>query len=64
VDPAEFGFSSRRTVEFAMDQDQTKFRSVNDAWLESGILADTDDLKVFGKLHEILSAKLRAQNVH
>jgi hypothetical protein len=44
IDPAEFGFSSRRTIEFALDQDQTKFRSVNDAWLESGILADTDDL--------------------
>ena len=64
IDPAEFGFSSRRTIEFALDQDQTKFRSINDAWLESGILADTDDLKVFAKLHEIVSAKLRDQNVH
>jgi hypothetical protein len=62
VDPADFGFSSRRTIEFALDQDQTKFRSVNDAWLESGILADTDDLKVFPKLHEMISAKLRDQN--
>ena len=61
VDPAEFGFSSRRTIEFALDQDQSEFRSVNDAWLESGILADTDDLKVFPKLHEIVSAKLRDQ---
>jgi len=62
IDPAEFGFSSRRTIEFALDQDQSEFRSVNDAWLESGILADTDDLKVFPKLHEIVSAKLRDQN--
>jgi hypothetical protein len=59
IDPVEFGFSSRRTIEFALDQDQMKFRSVNDAWLESGILADTDNLKVFPKLHEIVSAKLR-----
>ncbi len=64
IDPAEFGFSSRRTVEFALDQDQTKFRSTNDAWLESGILADTDNVKVFAKLHEIVSAKLRDQNVY
>jgi hypothetical protein len=64
IDPAEFGFSSRRTIEFALGQDQTKFRCINDAWLESGILADTDDLKVFGKLHEIVSAKLRDQNVN
>jgi len=64
IDPAEFGFSSRRTIEFALDQDQTKLRSVNDAWLESGILADTDDQKVFPKLHEIVSAKLRNQNVY
>ena len=63
VDPAEFGFSSRRTIEFALDQDQEKFRSINDIWLESGILADTDDLKVFGKLHEIVSAKLKDQDV-
>jgi len=64
IDPAEFGFSSRRTIEFALDQDQTKFRSINDAWLESGILADTDNLKVFAKLHAIVSAKLRDQNAH
>jgi hypothetical protein len=63
VDPAEFGFSPRRTIEFALGQDQTKFRSVNDAWLESGILSETDDSTVFPKLHEIVSAKLRAQNV-
>ena len=64
IDPAEFGFSSRRTIEFTLDQDQTKFRSINDAWLESGILADTDDLKVLAKLHKIVSAKLRDQDVH
>jgi len=64
IDPGEFGFSSHRTIEFALNQDQTKFRSINDAWLESGILADTDDLKVFEKLHEIVSAKLRERNVN
>ena len=62
IDPADFGFSSRRTIEFALDQDQTKFRSINDAWLESGILAATDELKVIPKLHEIISAKLKARN--
>ncbi len=49
IDPADFGFSPRRTIEFALNQDQMEFRSINDAWLESGILADTDDLKVLAE---------------
>lgn len=59
VDPADFAFSPRRTIDFALNQDQMEFRSINDAWLESGILADTDELKVVPKLHEIISGKLR-----
>ena len=59
VDPADFAFSPRRTIDFALNQDQMAFRSINDAWLQSGILADTDELKVMPKLHEIISAKLR-----
>jgi hypothetical protein len=59
IDPADFSFSPRRTIDFALNQDQMEFRSINDAWLESGILADTDELKVVPKLHEIISGKLR-----
>ena len=59
IDPAEFGFSPRRAIEFALDQDQTTFRSINDAWLESGILAETDNFKTLPKLHEIIGAKLK-----
>jgi Glycosyltransferase family 10 (fucosyltransferase). len=62
IDPADFGFSPRRTIEFALNQDQAEFRCINDAWLESGILADTDELNVIPKLHEIISAKLKARN--
>jgi hypothetical protein len=58
VDPADFGFSPSRTIDFALNQDQMAFRSTNDAWLESGMLADTDELKVVPKLHEIISGKL------
>ena len=58
VDPADFAFSPRRTIDFALNQDQMEFRSINDAWLESGILADTDEQKVMSKLHEIISSKL------
>jgi len=58
VDPADFGFSPSRTIDFALNQDQMAFRSINDAWLESGILAETDELKVVPKLHEIISGKL------
>ena len=45
IDPADFAFSPRRTIDFALNQDQMEFRSINDTWLESGILGDTDDLK-------------------
>lgn len=58
VDPADFNFSPQRTIEFALVQDQAEFRRVNDAWLESGILAETDDQKVFPMLHKIIKAKL------
>src|SRR6266545_2809427 len=58
IDPADFAFSPRRTIDFALNQDQMEFRSINDAWLESGILADTDERKVVPKLHEIISGKL------
>ena len=58
IDPADFAFSPRRTIDFALNQDQMEFRSINDAWLESGILADTDEQKVLPKLHEIISGKL------
>ena len=58
VDPADFGFSPRHTIEYALAQDQSEFRRANDAWLESGILADTDDQKVFPMLHNIMSSKL------
>jgi len=62
VDPADFAFSPRRTIDFALKQDQMEFRSINDAWLESGILGETDDLKRLPKLHEIISGKLKARN--
>ena len=58
VDPANFGFSPRHTIEFALAQDQSEFQRANDAWLESGILEDTDDQKVLPKLHNIMSTKL------
>lgn len=59
IDPAEFGFSPRRTIEFALKQDQTEFRTTNDAWLDSGVLADTENLKMLSQLHDILNVKLR-----
>jgi hypothetical protein len=59
IDPADFAFSPRRTIDFALNQDQMEFRSINDAWLESGILTDTDEQKLLLKLHAIISSKLR-----
>jgi len=58
VDPADFGFSPQRTIEFALSQEQAEYRRVNDAWLQSGILAETDNQKLVPMLHEILKTKL------
>ena len=63
VDPAAFGFSPRRTIEYALAQDQSEFRRANDAWLESGVLADTDDQKVLPMLHRILRSKIKDSSV-
>jgi Glycosyltransferase family 10 (fucosyltransferase) C-term len=61
VDPADFGFSPQKTIQYALEQDQAQYRLVNDAWLRSGILADTDDQMLFLKLHQILNSKLKAR---
>jgi Glycosyltransferase family 10 (fucosyltransferase) C-term len=58
VDPADFGYSPRRTIEHALAQEQSSFRRVNDAWLESGVLADTDNRKLVPMLHRILKSKI------
>jgi len=59
VDPADFGFSPRRTIEHALNEPQSNFRSINDTWLESGKIEDTDDLKTLAKLHSIIRSKLK-----
>jgi hypothetical protein len=63
VDPADFSFSAKRTIQYALNQDQAEFRSINDAWLLSSILEDTDDRKVFSKLHAIISRKLKPKSL-
>ena len=61
IDPVDFGFSPQRTIEYALTQDQFEFRRVNDAWLASSILAETDDRSVFPTLHKMMKAKLEAR---
>jgi hypothetical protein len=58
VDPADFGFSSDRTIKYALEQDQAAFRQANDAWLNSGVLSETDDGTVLPRLHRIIKSKL------
>jgi hypothetical protein len=62
VDPADFGFSPRRTIEYALGQDQAEFRRVNDAWLASGILDDTDNRRLMPILHKIIRSKLEVNS--
>ena len=60
IDPADFAFSPRRTIEYALQQDQAVFRQINDAWLESGILAETDNQRLFSYLHPIIKSKIES----
>jgi hypothetical protein len=64
VDPDDFRFSARRTIEYALVQDQNSYRSINDAWLTSGVLTDTDDQKVLPKLHKIIKGKLETKELN
>jgi hypothetical protein len=59
VDPIDFDFSPQRTIEYALAQDQSEFQRVNDAWLESGILAETDNRNIVSTLHKIIRTKLQ-----
>lgn len=61
VDPADFGFSPSKTIRYALEQDQAEFRRINDAWLLSGAVADTDDRDCIKKIHQILRRKLIAK---
>ncbi len=63
VDPVDFDFSPRRTIEHALAQDQSEFRRVNDAWLMSGVLEKTDDRSYFQKLHDIMKWKLGKNSI-
>lgn len=63
VDPADFSFSPKRTIQHALNQDQAEFRAINDAWLRSSILEDTDDRKIFPKLHAIMRRKLKPKSL-
>jgi hypothetical protein len=58
VDPADFGFSPRSTIEYALAQDQSEFRHANDKWLKSGVLDETDDRNVLPMLHRIIRSKI------
>jgi hypothetical protein len=60
VDPVDFGFSPQRTIESALAQDQAVFRRINDAWLQSAILAETDDQRLFSYLHRIIKSKIES----
>jgi hypothetical protein len=60
VDPADFGFSPHKTIEHALAQDQTESRRINNAWLMSGLLTETDDRNLMPALHKILLEKMAA----
>jgi len=63
IDPKWFGYSAKRTIKYALSQDINDYRRINDKWLESGILADTDDSKLMERLHPLVKKKLQTCGV-
>jgi hypothetical protein len=58
VDPADFGFSPTRTLDYALAQNPAEYQTANDNWLRSGVLKDSNGSALFGKLHHIMRWKL------
>ena len=58
VDPADFDFSPRRTVDHALAQDIESFRQVNDRWLDSGVLDETTTAGFWNRICAIMREKL------
>jgi hypothetical protein len=58
IDPADHGWSPRRTIEYALSADRLEFQKANDAWLESGIVDETGFLGFWNRLHLLIKAKL------
>lgn len=58
VDPADHGFSAKRTVDYALAADQSEYQKANDAWLDSGIIDETGFLGFWNRIHALIKAKL------
>ena len=58
VDPKNFGFNPRKTIEQALAQDIHRIRSINDAWLDSGILEATHQDQVNEKVLNLMVEKI------
>ena len=54
IDPKDFAFNPRRTIEYALAQDIHRIRSINDAWLDSGILENTRQDRVNEKVLSLM----------
>ncbi|HTR40448.1 MAG TPA: glycosyltransferase family 10, partial [Pseudomonadales bacterium] len=58
VDPKDFSFDARKTIEYALAQDINKFRSLNDSWLDSGILDNTTQDRVSERVCDLMVGKI------
>ena len=58
VDPSDFDFNPRRTIEHALSQNIDEFRAANDAWLDSVILTETTQERVLNKTFQIMAEKI------
>jgi hypothetical protein len=62
VDPINFDFCPRRTIDYALSEPLTAYTEANDAWLQSGILDATDDQMTFKLIHNVLREKIANQS--
>jgi hypothetical protein len=57
VDPANYGFDSSRTLKAALSQDLSQFQDVNEQWLLSDAVAETESSQIRIGIASILEAQ-------
>jgi hypothetical protein len=58
VDPKDFGFDPSRTIDYALQQDVSKYQKTNAAWLLSDRIANATRKAIFDRIATILAQKI------
>jgi hypothetical protein len=62
VDPSDFNFSPKETIAYALSQNHSEYREINDKWIQSGVLNCTEESYKNTIIHAVLINKLLESN--